>query len=312
MIRNYDNTTRMRGGFPRITKLGAVSPCGESTPFVFRDRLYRLELCDATRGVDPAAPVCALIRDRETGEVLSRLAQDCYYHSLYQEGDTVFVLGTQSAGGSRAGDTIRIFESRDLVHWTPGRTLFANPGWRYFNTSLTKGPEGYVLCLEADRPQEAAGVPFTCFFARSKDLITWEAPDPALGYPKDRYIGGPWLRWSRGYYYLITVEELPCQRYTNYIQRTRDFRTWEIGYYNPLLMPDEADRMISPWAHDLTPDLLREIRTGFLSSNSDVDLCEWQGKTLFTYNVGNQLGFYYLAEAVYDGSPDDFLAANFE
>ena len=117
MIRNYDNTTRMRGGFPRVTKLGAVSPCGESTPFVFRDRLYRLELCDATRGVDPAAPVCALIRDRETGEVLSRLAQDCYYHSLYQEGDTTFVLGTRSAGGSRAGDTIRIFESRDLVHW---------------------------------------------------------------------------------------------------------------------------------------------------------------------------------------------------
>ena len=97
-IRSYDKETRMRAGFPRITKLGAVSPCGESSPFVFRDRLYRLELWDETRGVDPTAPVCALIRDRETGEVLSRLAQDCYYHSLYQEDGTVYVLYEQRAG----------------------------------------------------------------------------------------------------------------------------------------------------------------------------------------------------------------------
>ena len=311
-IRNYDASSVMRRGFPKITKLGAVSPCGESSPFVFNGRVYRLELCDPSRGTSRAETVCALIRDRETGEVLSRLAQDCYFHSLYQEDGRVCVLGVQSSPRNRAGDTIRIFESDDLLHWSEGRTVLSCPGWAFCNTSLTKGPDGYVLCLEAGAPAEAVGVPYTCFFAHSPDLVHCTLPDPAQGYPKDRYIGGPWLRWSRGWYYLITVEALPCCRYTNYIQRTRDFETWELGLYNPLFMPDEADRRISPYAYDLSPELLRDIRTGFLSSNADVDLCEWQGKTLFTYNVGNQLGFYYLAEAEYDGTPEDFLEANFE
>ena len=48
---------------------------------------------------------------------------------------------------------------------------------------------------------------------------------------------------SRGYYYLIAVTELPCQRYTNHIYRTKDFDTWEVGFYNPILMPGEEDRL---------------------------------------------------------------------
>ena len=108
------------------------------------------------------------------------------------------------------------------------------------------------------------------------------------------------------------MTELPCARYTNYIYRTKDFDVWEVGLYNPILMPDEEDRKISPYAYGLKPELLTQIRTGFISSNSDVDMCDWEGKTLITYNAGNQRGFYYLAEAEYDGSVDEFLAANFE
>jgi hypothetical protein len=40
-------------------------------------------------------------------------------------------------------------------------------------------------------------------------------------------------------------------------------------------------------------------------------MCDWNGKTLIVYNVGNQLGFYYLAEAEYNGSVADFLEAYF-
>lgn len=308
---HYHADTIMQNPFPRITKTGAVSPNGESTPFVFRDRLYRLELCDPSRGLDPDAPVSALIRDRETGEILSRLGEGCYYYSLYQEGDTVYMLGTLSRKPKLSGDTIHLFETKDLIHWSEGRVLLTNPGWQYFNTSLTKGEDGYVLCLEANAPAEHVGIPFTCFFAHSPDMIHWTLPDPELGYPKDRYIGGPWLRYSKGYYYLITVESLPCARFTNYIQRTKDFEVWETGYYNPLLMPDNDDRLISPYAYDLSPELIRQIRTGFISSNSDIDLCDWQGKTLISYNAGNQLGFYYMAEAEYEGTVEEFLEANF-
>ena len=308
---NYTKDSVMKKGFPRIRKLGAVSPNGESSPFVFNGRAYRLELEDPSHGTDSSIPACALIRDRETGDVLSRFAEGCYYHSLYLENDTVYVLGTRSDIPRLSGDTVMLFESRDLVGWT-SRELLSQPGWRFYNTSLTKGPDGYVLCLEADEPAEFVGIPFTAFFALSKDMVSWTMTDPEKGFPKQRYLGGPCLRYSRGYYYLIAVTELPCCRYTNYIYRTKDLDTWEVGLYNPILMPDEEDRRISPYAADLSPDLIRSIRTGFLSSNSDVDLCDWEGKTLFTYNVGNQQGFYYMAEAEYDGSVDDFLAANFE
>ena len=76
-------------------------------------------------------------------------------------------------------------------------------------------------------------------------------------------------------------------------------------------MPSDEDRIISPHAHDLSDELIEDIRTGFISSNSDIDMCEYQGKTIITYNVGNQLGFYYLAEAEYDGPIDEFFEAYF-
>ncbi len=41
---HYDSATKMLGGFPKIKKLGAVSPNGESMPFVWNNRLMRLEL----------------------------------------------------------------------------------------------------------------------------------------------------------------------------------------------------------------------------------------------------------------------------
>ena len=65
--------------------------------------------------------------------------------------------------------SLMLFESRDLKNWVC-RELLKNPGWRYFNTSLTKGPDGYVLCVEASEPAEYVGVPFTAFFAFSPML----------------------------------------------------------------------------------------------------------------------------------------------
>ncbi len=308
---NYDAAATMKNGFPRVRKLGAVSPMGESTPFVFEGELFRLELFDPSHGTDPNVPATALIRKRDTGEILSRFGEGCYYYSLYQENGIVYVIGTESKPPRLSGDTLILFESRDLLHWK-NRVLLSNPGWRYYNTSLTKGPDGYVLCMEADEPAEYVGVPFTAFFAVSSDMVTWDHMSLESGFPKNRYLGGPCLRYSNGYYYLIAVTELPCARYTNYIYRTRDFDLWEVGFYNPILMPDEEDRKISPYAFDLSSELIRQIRTGFISSNSDVDLCDWAGKTLITYNVGNQQGFYYLAEAVFDGSVEEFLRSFFE
>jgi alpha-L-fucosidase len=309
---NFTPATKMKKGYPKITKLGAVSPYGESTPFVFNNRVYRLELKDPTKGLDVNAPTFALIRDRETGEILSQFGEGCYYYSLYQEAGTVFVIGVKLQPPRHAGDTFWIYESQDLRTWK-ARELLSNPGWSYYNTSLTKGPDGYVLLMEAGEPREYVGEhPFTLFFATSPDMIHWTFMDYDRCFSKERYNGGPWMRYSNGWYYVISVTEMPCYRFTNYIYRTKDFETWEVGIYNPILMPSEEDRKISPYFYDLTPEFIEEIRDGFISNNSDIDMCDWNGKTLISYNAGNQLGFYYMAEAEYDGTVDQFLAACFD
>ncbi len=309
---NYDMNSKMIRGFPKIHKLGAVSPNGEMTPFVLGNKLYRMELEDKSCATDSSAESAAIIRDCESGQVISRFGQGCYYFSAYVEDETVYVLGVESKIPDLWGDSVRIFESKNLTDWK-SRVLIKNPGWNYFNTSITKSDNGYVLLLEANEPREFVGEhPFTLFFATSPDMVNWTFMDYNLGFSKQRYMGGPWIKFSRCWYYVIAVTELPCNRYTNYIYRTKDFRDWEVGFYNPLLMPDENDRLISPNAAELSEEKIKKIKTAFISSNSDIDMCDWNGKAYINYAVGNQLGFYYMAEAEYDGSVDDFLEANFQ
>ncbi len=301
---HYNLQTKMLKGFPQIKKLGVVSPNGESTPFVWKGECYRLELCDKTCGTDYKNGACAIIRERDSGKIISCFGNGCYYYSFYQENDGAYVLGTKSENGNLCGSEIILFESKDLKIWQ-SRSLISRDGWQFFNTALTKGDDGYVLLLEF------GPYPFSYTFARSENMIDWEFLVDDCIFGKDRYVGGPWMRFSEGWYYVIAVEQLPGAKYTNYIYRTKDFHTWYAGLYNPIFMPDENDRLISPNAFDLSEALLSKIPTGFISSNSDIDMCDLNGKTLFTYNAGNQQGFYYLAEAEYDGSVADFLKNNF-
>ncbi len=308
---NYNKDSRMINGFPRIRKKGVVSPNGEMTPFVFKGSLMRLELKDASKGTDVSNVSIAVIRDCKSGRIISEFGAGCYYFSAYTENDKLYVLCVDSVYPQLSGDTIRIFESDDLVNWT-SRVLLHNPGWRYYNTALTKGPDGYVLLMEAGEPSEYVGkYPFTFFFAKSEDMINWSLLDYSKCFSESRYMGGPWMRYSDGWYYVISVTELPCNRYTNYIYRTRDFSEWFVGLYNPILMPDEADRLISSSAVDIDDDIVSDLATAFISSNSDIDMCDFEGKTYINYTVGNQLGFYLMAEAEYDGTVDEFLKANF-
>ena len=61
----------------------------------------------------------------------------------------------------------------------------------------------------------------------------------------------------------------------------------------------------------LTTDQWEMIARAVDLNNSDVDLCEFQGKTVITYSWGNQKGTEFLAEAVYDGTLASFLKGLF-
>ncbi len=306
---NYDKNTIMKNRYPEIKKLGACSPNGEMTPFVWNGLLMRMELFDPLNGTDSTILRYAVIRDVESGKIISRLAEDSYFHSAYIENGTVYVLGVDM----KDRGTIRIYESSDLINWT-NRPLLSNPGWIYYNTSLTKSPDGYVLLMEASHPEEYVGkYPFTLFFATSPDMKSWTFMDYDKGFSKERYMGGPWMRYSEGWYYVISVTELPCNHYTNYIYRTKDFNDWYVGYYNPILMPGNEDRIISSNASDLSDKLIQQITTtGFIINNSDIDMCDYNGKVYINYAAGNQLGFYYMCEAEYDGTVAEFLKSYFE
>ena len=311
----YDATTKMYGEFPKIVKKGAVSPNGETSVFVWKGRLMRLENDDPSKCYAADAPIRALIRDWETGEVLSRFGGECIFYSLSVQDDVVYVTGSKRD----SMDTILIQESRDLIHWSEPRVLLQNPGWIYCNTELVKGEDGYVILMEA----ESRGVPeeisklvghfYTFFFATSKDLVNWTHLDPTkCCYHPDRYCGAPWMTYSNGWFYVIALVEMPGPIYTNYLVRTKDFETWYMGKYNPILMPGNEDRLIHEKASGFTPEFLEEMKTGYISNNSDLDLCEFEGKTIINYSVGNQLGFYYQALAEYNGPLAEFLSRYFD
>ena len=121
---NFDKYSKMAGA-PYIKKMGAVCPNGESTPFVWDGRYMRLEKTDNSKGLDLNDPsIGAIIRDVETGKIVSRFAQGCYYHSGFLDGGTFYVLATVLNHGSiLAGDKIKIFYKKELINWDE-RILF--------------------------------------------------------------------------------------------------------------------------------------------------------------------------------------------
>jgi hypothetical protein len=74
---------------------------------------------------------------------------------------------------------------------------------------------------------------------------------------------------------------------------------------NPVLRHSPEDKNIAN--RSLTPEQVKRVQEALNLNNSDIDFCEWQGKTFITYSWGNQQGVEHLAEAVYDGSLADFL-----
>ena len=298
--------SRMDAKFPKIVKRGAVSPNGEVSPFVYRGRLMRMELEDPSRYKNPNdRRISAIIRDVETGKVVSRTGEGCYFHSAFAEGDKVYVTGVKRTEKRLVSDTIMLFETDDLLTWR-SRKLLANPGFTFFNTTLTKGPHGYVLALESNDMRYAKRL-FTMFFATSPDMKAWTFMDYDFAYPKDRYCGGPFICYCNGWYYLSLVTAMPCERYCTYLHRTRDFKSWEIGRYNPFLMWSEEDRTIAPNARDFTPEFAAKIPTGFICNASDVEMCEYKGRTYIPYLTGDQHGWYYTCEAWYDGPMGELL-----
>jgi hypothetical protein len=74
---------------------------------------------------------------------------------------------------------------------------------------------------------------------------------------------------------------------------------------NPVLIASEADKQIAN--PRLPEEMLQRIAKAENINNSDIDFCEFNGKLIINYSWGNQQGTEHLAEAVYEGTLEQFL-----
>ena len=84
---------------------------------------------------------------------------------------------------------------------------------------------------------------------------------------------------------------------------------WEPSPLNPILKASPDDKRIAN--PRLTADQRTKIARAVDLNNSDVDLCEFRGKTVISYSWGNQQGIEFLAEAVFDGPLAGFFKVFF-
>ncbi len=286
---------------PKIRKLGTLDlDMVETTPVVFRDRLYRFEYVRPGYQANKTGDSYFHFIDVETGKATAAFAQTFDLGCAYTEEGTMWVFGVDNWDG----ENIFVFRSNDLEHWQQRQALKL-PRWGLFNTSVSKAGNRYIMAIEVGKPPEVVGVPFTMRFAESENLLAWSLLPKECVYTKERYSACPALRFVNGWFYMTYLEARPGPIYQTYVVRSRDLIRWESSPLNPVLKASPEDKLIAN--PKLTADQRAKITGAVDLNNSDVDLCEFRGKTIITYSWGNQQGTEFLAEAVYDGSLANFL-----
>jgi alpha-L-fucosidase len=108
---------------------------------------------------------------------------------------------------------------------------------------------------------------------------------------------------------MLYLEARLGPNYESHIVRSKDLIRWEPSPFNPVLKASPEDKLIAN--PTLTTDHRAKLDRAVDLNNSDLDLCEFRGKTIITYSWGNQQGTEFLAQAVYDGSLESFLKGFF-
>jgi hypothetical protein len=290
---------------PSIRKLGTLDLLMvETTPVVFRDRLYCFQYVRKDYHANKTGDSYCRFIDIETGKATTGFAKGYDLGCAFADGDAMWVFGVDSWDG----ENIAVFRSNDLEQWEQHSALKL-PGWGLFNTSVCKGGDRYVMAIEVGRPPEVVGVPFTMRFAESKNLLDWKLLPAECVYTKERYSACPALRFLDGWFYMLYLEARPGPSYETHIVRSKDLMHWDLSRFNPVLKASPADKRIAN--PKLTAEQRAKIAGAVNLNNSDMDLCEFRGKTIITYSWGNQQGTEFLAEAVYDGSLASLLKGFF-
>ncbi len=279
-------------GRPLIRKMGTIAvDIVENSPVVFQNKLYVFMGRHAFHFVE-----------HETGHKTAPFTSG-YFGNAFVDGDTMYVTVAS------AGPQVKMFTSKDLEDWQ-SQTVLNLPGYKIYNTSICRADDKYVMMFEIGEPAEEAGHRFTARFATSTDLKNWTVTPPECNYSKDRYTAPHALRWLDGYYYDFYLENIRGKPYEThgyemYVVRSKDLTHWQLSPLNPVLRASAEDRKLAN--PHFTDEQRQRIATAKNLNNSDIDFCEYQGRVIIVYSWGNQHGIEHLAEAVYEGSLEQFL-----
>lgn len=306
---------------PYIRKMGTIE-CNnivETTPLIWKDELYRFEVVRRKSFTASNAQIhwgdlddspCLRFVHVRTNTATPCFAEDHTFGFPYVVGDTMHVV--TGAGRNWGTDTLVFLRSKDLIHWEQYSEVHL-PGWAIYNMNITEKNGVYTLLIEISAPAEEAGHPYTFRFLRSTDMTNWTLTPPECVFQKDRYSGSPSIYAFDGdpYYYVGYLEAYPDKRYANSLARSTDLIHWEYSPINPILMYNEfEDKQIA--SAFLTPADRKRIDEALDVNNSDMEMCEYLGRTLIYYSWGDQKGTEFLAEAWYDGPMHELLKSFFE
>ena len=254
----------------------------EVAPVVWNNRLALMK-CNRPATGGSRQDYSLSLEDVENGRELTRFGEG------YGLASALVYKGSFYAFASRwapdGWNDVTLFKSKDLQNWTH-KTLITQDKEHLFNSSVCRGDGHFVMAYESDDPKY---VPFTIKFATSSDLENWtKLPDAIFG--ADRYAACPCLRYAKGYYYLLYLEQRsPRWFFETYIARSKDLKSWQLSPANPVLSPGLDDGI----------------------NASDPDLIEFQGQTWLYYSVGDQRTWSKLKRAVYPGPMAKFLSSFF-
>ena len=256
----------------------------ELSPLIWQGKLCHLECVRPAVG-GQTVDYYLLLRDASTGAELARFAEGYGLASAHVHDDVIYAFASQRTEDN--WHNVTMFRSADLVEWSTRTVLEQDQGEHLFNTSVCRGPDGFVMAYESDDP---AYPPFTVKFARSADLTHWErVPDAVFG--TDRYAACPCIRFAGGYYYMLYLEHrTPRHWFETYLARSGDLKQWQLSPSNPVLRAEGTDEGVNA---------------------SDPELIELDGRTHLYFAVGDQLTWMNMKRAEYEGDLQSFLEAWF-
>jgi len=286
---------------PLTHKRKLNSPLVEVTPFVFKERLYLLENWQK-QWEFPGVPEGSRfqedevrLRDVEQDRIV---ATPLHGHGLGMafvwQGRVYIFAGNWGHEKKWQITEIEMTSSDDLVNWTkPVVVLRAEPQEKFFNVSVCRGRDTFVLLVESNDPKWP---PFTFKYFTSADLTHW-TPVPDAIYGRDKYVGGPALYFEGDWFYTLYLESLGRGQYETRITRSRDLLRWQDAPAGRPFVTFNTNNTTLP----LRPPNLHE------QNASDAEVVYWKGKTLVYFTGSDQQLAGDLQTAEFNGTPRELF-----